>query len=189
MILKSTIQNTTTQLTFCAPWFCLANTSPELYFSRYFVAPPWREQIGSAQPFWSLKFKKKCSIQQKLLFLSFQKKMPSLKLTTTHTWKWMVGRRSFPFLGGAGYRPIFKGKLAVRFEALPPAVMKSILWFRYQGTPLPSIQHPLEEATVYGIHAYNTSGITNRSIPPSPRPPKKKYTPRKLTWNPEIDGL
>ena len=34
--------------------------------------------------------------------------LPSLKLTA-HTWKWMVGRRSFPF----GARPIFRGELLV----------------------------------------------------------------------------
>ena len=35
----------------------------------------------------------------------------SLKLTV-RTWKWMVGIRSFPF----GFRPIFRGKLAVSFR-------------------------------------------------------------------------
>ena len=57
------------------------------------------------------------------------KKKTSLKLTV-RTWKWMVGIRSFPF----GFRPIFRGKLAVSFREGPSTgaprlpIRNSCLW-------------------------------------------------------------
>ena len=169
-------------------------------FSDFLLLPHEGSKLGVLNHFGLVlepEIQKKCSIQQKLLFFPYKK--ITLPKTNNNSHLKMDGWKTIvPFFWVAGYRPIFKGKLAVRFEALPPAVVKSIsgtssgrgasiLWFRCHSAPP---YHPFSttwKILVYCIHAYNTSGITNRSIPPSPPRPleKRKIHPRKLTWNPK----